>query len=303
VGAAKFIRGLARRIDQQRLDVIVNTGDDESFYGLHVSPDIDTVIYTLAGAVNRAQGWGLEGETFNALKALTRFYGDAWFALGDRDLATHLYRSERLRARAGLSQVTSELADRFGLKARVMPMSDDMVRTFVKVRGQAAMAFQEYFVRRRFRGAVERVELRGIERARPLAGALKSIASSAAVIVAPSNPFVSIGPILGLKGMRKALGSVRTRVAAISPIVAGRTIKGPADKMLRGLGHEVSPLGVARLYRDCVGVFVLDQADGRYREPIEKLGMRAVVTDTIMSSPARAARLAEVVLKALGVYA
>jgi len=303
VGAAKFIRGLAQRVDQRRLDIIVNTGDDESFYGLHVSPDVDTVIYTLAGAVNRAQGWGLADESFNALKALTRFYGDAWFALGDRDLATHLFRSERLRAGARLSRVTAELAERFGVTARVMPMSDDTVRTFVKVRGQPPMAFQEYFVRRRFRGVVERVELRGIGRARPLGAALRSITESAAVILAPSNPFVSLGPILGLKGIRKALASVRSRVGAISPIVAGRTIKGPADRMLRGMGHEVSPLGIARLYRDCVGVFVLDRADARHAGAIENLGIRAVVTDTIMSSPARAARLSEVVLDALAVYA
>jgi LPPG:FO 2-phospho-L-lactate transferase len=303
VGAAKFIRGLAQRVDQRRLDIVVNTGDDESFYGLHVSPDVDTVIYTLAGEVNRTQGWGLADETFNALNALARFYGAAWFALGDRDLATHLFRSERLRAGARLSRVTAELAARFGVKARVMPMSDDSVRTFVKVRGQSAMAFQEYFVRRQFRGVVERVELRGIGRARPLAAALKSITASAAVILAPSNPFVSLGPILGLKGVRQALASVRSRVAAISPIVAGRTIKGPADRMLRGMGHQVSPLGIARLYRDCVGVFVLDRADARHAAAIENLGIRAVVTDTIMSSPARAARLAEVVLDALGVYA
>jgi LPPG:FO 2-phospho-L-lactate transferase len=301
VGAAKLIRGLARRLDQRRLDVIVNTGDDENFYGLHVSPDIDTIIYTLAGAVNRAQGWGLADETFNALGALSRFYGEPWFKLGDRDLATHLFRTERLRESASLSEVTAELAERFGVGARVMPMSDDAVRTFVKVRGRSAMPFQEYFVRRRFRGVVERIELRGIERARPLPAALKSIAGAAAVILAPSNPFVSLGPILGLKGMRKALGSVRSRVAAISPIVAGKTIKGPADRMLRGLGHEVSPLEVARLYRDCVGVFVLDRADRRYAGAIEELGIRALVTDTIMSSPARAARLAEVVLGALAV--
>ena len=301
MGAAKFIRGLARHLDQRRLDVIVNTGDDENFYGLHVSPDIDTIIYTLAGAVNRVQGWGLAEESFVALEALTRFYGEPWFKLGDRDIATHLFRTERLRERASLSAVTAELAERFGVGARVMPMSDDRVRTFVKVRGKSAMPFQEYFVRRRFRGVVERIELRGIERARALASALESIANAAAVILAPSNPFVSLGPILGLKGMRKALSSVRARVAAISPIVAGRTIKGPADRMLRGLGHEVSPLGVARLYRDCVGVFVLDRADQRYAGAIEELGMRAVVSDTIMSTPARAARLSKVVLDALGV--
>ena len=301
MGAAKFIRGLARRVEQRRLDIIVNTGDDENFYGLHVSPDIDTVVYTLAGLVNRAQGWGLPDETFNALGALERFYGEPWFALGDRDLATHLFRTERLGAGARLSQVTAELANRFRLKARVMPMSDDRVRTFVKLRGLPAMPFQEYFVRRRFRGIVERVELRGVERARPLPAALKAIAASAAVILAPSNPIVSLGPILSLKGVRTALASVRSRVAAISPIVGGKTIKGPADRMLRGLGHEVSPLGVARLYRDCVGVFVLDRVDRRYLEPIRALGMRAIATDTIMSSPARAARLAEVVLQELGV--
>jgi len=184
-----------------------------------------------------------------------------------------------------------------------MPMSDDAVRTFVKVRGRAPMPFQEYFVRRRFRGIVERVELRGIAQARPLAAALKSIAASAAVILAPSNPFVSLGPILGLKGMREALASVRARVAAISPIVGGRTIKGPADKMMRGLGHEVSPLGVARLYRDIAGTFVLDKVDRDCAEAIRQLGMRPVVTDTVMVSPARAARLADVVLRALEVYA
>ena len=301
MGAARFIRGLARRVEQSRLDIIVNTGDDEDFYGLHVSPDIDTVIYTLAGVVNRTQGWGLPDETFNTLGALARFYGKPWFALGDRDLATHLFRSERLGRGARLSQVTTELAERFRLKARVMPMSDDRVRTFVKVRRRPAMPFQEYFVRRRFRGVVERVELRGIEQARPLPAALSAIAASAAVILAPSNPIVSLGPILSLKGVRAALASVRSRVAAISPIVGGRTIKGPADRMLRGLGHEVSPLGVARLYRDCVGVFVLDRVDRHYLEPVRALGMRAIATDTIMSSPARAAHLAEVVLQALGV--
>lgn len=221
--------------------------------------------------------------------------------MGDRDLATHLFRTERLGAGARLGEVTAELANRFRLKARVMPMSDDRVRTFVKLRGRPAMPFQEYFVRRRFRGIVERVELRGIEHARPLPAAIEAIAASAAVILAPSNPFVSLGPILGMKGVRAALASVRSRVAAISPIVGGKTIKGPADRMLRGLGHEVSPLGVARLYRDCVGVFVLDRVDQRYLEPIRALGMHAIATDTIMSSPARAARLAEVVMQELGV--
>ncbi len=302
MGAAKFIRGLLRRIAPERLTVVVNTGDDESFYGLHVSPDVDTVTYMLAGESHPAQGWGLRGESFHVGEALTRFYGAPWFNLGDRDLATHLYRNDRMRAGAPLSEITAEIAARFGVKSRVLPMSDDRVRTFVKVRGLAPMPFQQYFVKRRARGVVERIELRGIDDARPLPAALGAIRDSAAVILAPSNPFVSLGPILGLTGVRDALASVRERVAAITPIVGGKTIKGPADKMLRGLGLEVSPLQIARLYQDIAGVFVLDQVDRKYLEPIRALGMRAVAADTVMSTPAKAGRLAEIVLKALSVY-
>ncbi len=252
MGAAKFLRGLVRVTGQPRLRVIVNTGDDEEFYGLHVSPDLDTIVYTLAGASNPTTGWGLEGESFNTLGALVRFYGQAWFNLGDRDLATHLFRTERMRAGQPLSRITAEIARSYGMRAQVMPMSDERVRTFVKVRGRAAMPFQEYFVRRRFRGTVERIELRGAERARPLGAALGAIRDSEAVIIAPSNPFVSIGPILALRGMREAMRRARPRVAAISPIVGG-------------------------------------------------LGMRAVVTDTIMADETRSARLAGVVLRALEV--
>jgi LPPG:FO 2-phospho-L-lactate transferase len=301
VGAAKFIRGLTRRIDPERLTVVVNTGDDETFYGLHVSPDIDTVTYTLAGVVNRAQGWGLEGESFNVLPSLARFYGKPWFGLGDRDLATHLYRTDRMRQGALLSQITAEVARAFSIKSRILPMSDDRVRTFVKLRNRPAIPFQEYFVRGRARGIVETIELRGIRDARPAPGLLQTIRKSAAIILAPSNPFVSLGPILQLAGVREAIGRMKSRVAAISPIVGGRTIKGPADKMLRGLGMEVSPLGVARLYRDIASVFVLDDADSRYIPAIEQLGMRALATDIIMASPERAARLAEAVLRELQV--
>ena len=301
MGAAKFIRGLVRRIDPAALTVVVNTGDDEVFYGLHVSPDIDTVTYTLAGAVNRAQGWGLEDESFNVLGALERFYGKPWFGLGDRDLATHLYRTERMHQGASLSRITAEIAHAFGVKSRVLPMSDDRVRTFVKLRGRRAIPFQEYFVRGRARGVVEKIELRGIAAARPTPAVLAAIRKSRAIILAPSNPFVSLGPILQLGGVRDALRRKKSRVAAISPIVGGKTIKGPADKMLRGLGMEVSPLGVARLYRDIVGLFVIDNADAGCVESIERLGMRAVATDTIMTTPERAAALAEVVLRALEV--
>ncbi|MGO9267609.1 MAG: 2-phospho-L-lactate transferase [Candidatus Binataceae bacterium] len=301
MGAAKFIRGLVRRIDPRRLTVIVNTGDDEQFYGLHVSPDVDTVTYTLAGVVNQSHGWGLAGESFHTLEALARLYGKPWFNLGDRDLATHLYRTERLRAGATLSQVTAAIAGRFGVKSRILPMSDDRVHTHVKLKGKPAIPFQEYFVRGRARGAVEAIELRGLDQARPAPGVLDAIAASRAVILAPSNPFVSLEPITGLAGVRAALTQVRERVAAVSPIVGGKPVKGPADKMMRGLGHEVSPLGIARLYRDFAGLMVIDQLDHRYLEPIRDLGIRAVATDTIMSTPARAAKLADVVLRALEV--
>ena len=299
MGAAKFVRGLALTVDQCRLDVIVNTGDDETFYGLYVSPDLDTITYTLADVVNRGPGWGLAGESFNALGALTRFYGKPWFGLGDKDLATHLYRTDRLRQGASLSRVTAEIARRFGVRASVMPASDDQVRTFVKVKGLPTMPFQQYFVKRRFRGAVETIELKGVATASPCPAALRSIRQAAAVIIAPSNPFVSIGPIVGIKKLREALRSARDRVIAISPIVGGKSVKGPADRMLRGLGHEVSPLAIARLYRDLAGTFVLDNIDAKYLEPVRGLGMRAIAADTVMATAERAASLASVVLDSL----
>jgi LPPG:FO 2-phospho-L-lactate transferase len=202
-----------------------------------------------------------------------------------------------MRAGAKLSDITAEIAKRFGVKSRILPMSDDRVRTFVKLRGRDAMPFQEYFVKGRARGAVEKIELRGIEDARPLPSVLEALRDSSAIILAPSNPFVSLGPIFGLRGVRNALESVRERVVAISPIVGGKTIKGPADKMLRGLGMEVSALGVARIYKDIVGTFVLDNVDRNFIDPIRDLGMRAVAADTIMTTPAKAARLSRIIIE------
>ncbi len=280
--------------------VVVNTGDDDIFYGLYISPDIDTVTYTIAGVVNR-QGWGRADESYATLEALDSFYGPHWFTLGDRDFATHIYRTDRMRAGSSLSQVTAEVARALGVRAEVLPMSDDPVRTFVKLRGRAAIAFQQYFVKGRARGGVEKIELRGVNTARPLPAAIRALRESAAVILAPSNPFVSLGPIFALRGVREVLRRGRARVAAISPIVGGKTIKGPADKMLRGLGMQASALAVARLYQDIAGIFVIDNLDRALAPEIEKLGMRAIVTDTIMTTPAKAARLADVVLRALPV--
>jgi LPPG:FO 2-phospho-L-lactate transferase len=300
VGAARFLRGLSRRTDPRGLTVIGNTGDDEEFFGLHVAPDLDTVLYTLAGRADAGRGWGVRGDTFACLGALGALGLPTWFQLGDRDLATHVLRTACLRRGGSLSSVTADLARRHGIAARLLPMTDDRVRTFVHA-GGLRLPFQEYLVRRRARGRVTRIEIAGAARARPAPGVRAALRAADAIVVAPSNPLVSIGPILAIPGIRRALAARRAPAAAISPLVGGRPLKGPLHRMLRGLGHEVSPRGVARCYTGLVDVFVLDRIDAHWAPRIEALGMRALVTDTIMRTPARAARLATAVLRALGV--
>lgn len=299
MGAARFLRGLSSLLDPRRLTVIVNTGDDEAFFGLHVSPDVDTVIYTLAGVIDPGQGWGLAGDSAHCLDALQRFYNATWFRLGDTDLATHIFRTDALRQGQTLTQITRTITRVLGVHVCVLPMSDAPVRTVVEVAGRGPLPFQQYLVRGRGRGRVRRITLRGARQARPAAGALAALRSADLVIIPPSNPFVSIGPILALRGMRSALRATRAPVAAISPIVAGAPIKGPLHRMLKGLGHEVSPVGVARLYRDCVDVFVMDRRDAGLAPRVAALGMRPVVTDTLMTSPAKSRRLAQTVLAEL----
>lgn len=299
MGAARFLRGLRSLLEPRALTVVVNTGDDECFFGLHVSPDVDTILYTLADLASPAQGWGIAGDSFRCLQALGRLYPETWFQLGDLDLATHIYRTDSLRRGQSLSAVTAQLAPRLGVRQRILPMTDDKVRTFVDVAGQGPLPFQQYLVRRRGRGRVHRIEARGVEKARPAAGVLSSLRRASAILLPPSNPFVSIGPILALPGVRPLLQMRRARVAAISPIVGGAPVKGPLHRMLRGLGHEVSPVAVARLYQDVASVFILDRRDARLAPRIADLGMRPVVTDTLMTTPARARRLAETSLRAL----
>lgn len=299
VGAARFLRGLCSLHDPARLTIIVNTADDETFFGLHVSPDLDTVTYTLANRVDRRQGWGVARDTFVCLEALQRFYSDAWFRLGDADLATHIFRTEQLRRGRSLTRVTADIARRHGVRQRILPMSDQPVRTHVEVAGAGSLPFQEYLVKRRGSGRVRRVRFAGIGAARPAPGVLAALRTADAVILPPSNPIVSIHPILGLRGVRDTLRRRRVRTAAISPLVRGLPIKGPLDHMLRGLGHEVSAVGVAKLYRDFVDLFVLDQSDASLAPQIAALGMRPVVTDTIMRSPAQSRALARVVLREL----
>lgn len=277
----------------------MNTGDDETFFGLHVSPDLDTVTYTLAGLVHPQQGWGLRGDSFRTLDALGRYYDDNWFRLGDGDLATHIYRTDALRRGRKLSAVTAEISRRLAVKQRILPMSDAAVRTVVTTAGDGALPFQDYLVRKRGRGRVTDISFRGAAAARPAPGVLEAIRSAGAIVLPPSNPLVSIGPIMAMRGVRPALRRARARIAAISPIVGGLPIKGPLHRMLSGLGHEVSPVGVARLYRDFVSIFVLDERDAEHAPRIEDLGMRPVVTDTIMSTPARSRRLARTVMQEL----
>jgi len=299
VGAARFLEGLTRVVDPQRLWIVGNTGDDTEMHGLHISPDLDTVAYTLAGLANPEHGWGLEGDTFHCLEALRKLGVDAWFQLGDRDFATHLYRTVRLREGASLTQVTAELALAQGLRMLLLPMTDQRVRTLVKTR-RGVLDFQTYFVRRRARDTVLGVTFDGARKARPAAGLLQAIRQAAGIIVCPSNPIISIGPILAVPGIREALRKSTAPVAAISPIVGGRALKGPAARMMKSLGMRVSALGVAEVYRDFLDVFVLDAVDARQASKIEALGMRVVVTDTIMTSMARKKALARVVVGALG---
>ena len=298
VGAARFLDGLARTVDPARLFIIGNTADDTELHGLHISPDLDTVAYTLAGMSNPKHGWGIAGDTFHCLESLRNLGVDAWFQLGDRDLATHLYRTDRLRHGATLSEVTRELAAAWGVKARIAPMSDDRVRTIVKTR-RGPLDFQTYFVRRRSRDTVLGVEFDGARRAQPAAGILDAIRNGAGVILCPSNPIISIGPILAVPGIRTAIRKTRATVVAISPIVGGRALKGPAARMMKSLGMRVSALGVAELYQDFLDVLILDREDAKLAPKVEALGIRAVVTGAIMTSLTRKKALARATLEAL----
>lgn len=298
VGAARFLRGLQQLTEQPRLTVVGNTGDDEEVWGLHVSPDLDTVLYTLADRADRARGWGLAGDTFACLGAMARLGQPTWFQLGDGDLAMHLTRTAALRAGIPLSAVTARLARAHRVATTLLPMSDDPVRTFVHTPA-GRLAFQDYLVRRRARGTVRRIEYAGARRARPAPGVLSALRTADAILLAPSNPFVSIGPMLAVPAIRRALAARRAPAVAVTPLVGGRPIKGPLHKMLRGLGHEVSPRGVARLYRGLVDVFVLDCVDAAWAPRIAALGITPVVTDTVMRTPTAAANLAAAVLRAI----
>jgi LPPG:FO 2-phospho-L-lactate transferase len=296
VGAARFLRGLVQVVAPQDVTVIVNTGDDDWFHGLLVCPDLDTVTYTLAGAEHPETGWGLAGETFAAMDALERYALPTWFRLGDRDLATHLYRRERLEAGASLSTIAAEIAAAWGVRSRLVPMSDDRVSTRIEVRaadGSASeLRMQEWFVRERAEPSVVAVRFEGVATARPAPGVLDALDNAEKIIVCPSNPVISIGPILAVPGVRDALRRRRDRVVGVSPIIAGAPVKGPADRLMAPLGMEVSCVGVARAYRDVSAALVIDAGDAARAGEVEALGVHPVVADTLMRDARVAAALA-----------
>jgi LPPG:FO 2-phospho-L-lactate transferase len=296
VGAARFLTGLTRLVREEDLTVISNTGDDIELFGLHISPDIDIVAYTLAGIVDEEKGWGIRGDTFQCLYMLKEQGLDAWFGLGDRDLATHIYRTNRLKQGLTLTQITSELCQSLGLKIKILPMSNDNFETRVTT-NVGSMHFEEYFVKRKCKDEVLGVEFVGAATAKPSPGVLEAISDAKLVIVCPSNPVVSIGTILSIKGVRDALKKTKAKVVGVSPIVGGLPIKGPADKMLRALGIEVSAYGVAKFYSDFLDTFVIDKRDAASKGKIEQLGIYVKATNTIMKNFDDKVALAKTVLE------
>lgn len=300
VGAARFLSGLLRVCRPTDVTAIVNVGDDFTLHGLDISPDLDTVTYTLAGQINPETGWGRAGETWRVLTELGRLGGQDWFKLGDLDLALHLFRTQRRSDGASLSQVTGEIAAGFGLELTLLPVSDDPIATRItpaEPDGATEIDFQEYFVAHRHGIAVRSVRFAGIEGAKPAPGVLDALSSAGTVVVAPSNPFISIGPVIDVPQVRETLRGRRGSVVAVSPIVGGASIKGPAGAMMRELGHEPSVVGVARLYAGFAGTLVIDHADAELAPAVAQAGMTPVVTDTIMADPDRAAGLARATLE------
>ena len=296
VGGAKLAAGLQDVLQPGELTVVVNTADDSELWGLRICPDLDTVMYTLAGIANPQTGWGVKGESFGALDMLASYGEETWFKLGDRDLATHVLRTARLRAGEALTGIMTNLAAALGVRSSILPMCDEPVATVLDT-PDGPLEFQEYFVRRRQRDEVLGVELRGIESARPTDAVSRALATADVVVFCPSNPVVSIGPILAVPGMQKALTAARAPKIAVSPLVGGRALKGPADRMLDTLGYEVSATGVARIYEGLVDGMVVDGIDAGERARIEALGLQVLTTDAVMRDTGDRARLAMEVLQ------
>jgi LPPG:FO 2-phospho-L-lactate transferase len=299
VGAARLLRGMVDVVPPTDITAIVNTGDDTILHGLHIAPDLDTVMYTLADAINPETGWGLAGETWRVMESLRRLGGITWFNLGDQDLATHCYRTQRLSEGATLGQVTLELSRSWGVDIRLVPVTDDPLRTKLQLVDGPEVGFQEYFVRLRHDVAVSAVRFEGADRARPGPGVLESLQGADVIVVCPSNPVVSIAPLLAVPGIADQLSERRDRIVGVSPIIAGAALKGPAGRLLLELGFESSVVGVAKWYAPWVGTLVIDEADAGLAPAVEAEGIRCVVAPTIMSSPERSAALSRTVLDAI----
>ncbi len=300
VGAARLLRGMVEVVPPADITAVVNTGDDTVLHGLHIAPDLDTVMYTLADAINPETGWGLAGETWQVMESLGRLGGVTWFNLGDQDLATHCYRTQRLSEGATLGRVTTELARSWGVDVRLVPVTDDSLRTRVQLLDGPEVDFQEYFVRLHHDVPVSGVRFEGAERARPGPGVLEALGAADAIVVCPSNPVVSIGPLLAVPGIADRLADRRDRIVGVSPIIAGAALKGPADRLLREMGFESSVVGVARWYAPWMGTLVIDEADAHLADAVEAEGIRCRVAPTVMSSVDRAAALSRTVLDAVG---
>jgi LPPG:FO 2-phospho-L-lactate transferase len=292
VGGARFLRGLVEVVDPAEVTVIGNVGDDVDVLGLHVSPDLDSILYTLAGLGDEERGWGRAGETWHALEEAERFGGESWFRLGDRDIGLHLVRTQALRRGEPLSAVTARLAERLGLRARLLPATDDRLRTWIETPG-GLLAFQEWFVARRHADDVDGVRFEGAEEARPAPGVVEALRTARLIVIAPSNPYISIWPILAVRQIREALEQRAVPAIAVSPIVGGRAVKGPADRMLARLAGGTSPAQVADCYKGLVDALVVDEADAA---AVDGLALRVVVAKTLMVDGAARRRLAEVVL-------
>src|SRR6266478_566061 len=291
VGASKLLLGLYEVMDPQDLTIIVNTGDDIVLHGLKISPDLDIVTYTLAGIVDSAKGWGFRGETFHALKRLAHFGRANWFNLGDRDLATHIHRTAMLAEGKSLSQAAESIRSALGVKSRILPMSDDPVPTIIDS-NEGSLHFQEYLVKRRAEPVVRGIRFAGVESARPAPGVLEAISTADSIIICPSNPLISIGPIVAVPQVRDQLRTHKGKVFAVCPIVGGRSLKGPSDKMLAQLGHAPTALGVAKLYADFAGTFIIDPADKAQASAIAALGTRVAILPTVMKTRLQKRRLA-----------
>ncbi len=296
VGGAKLASGLAACLGPGELTVIVNTADDFDLYGLRICPDLDTVMYTLAGVANPATGWGVIGDEFTTLDMIGRYGRDPWFRLGDKDFATHILRTEGLRAGLPLSTVIRQLAEGLGVEVRILPMSDDQVATVIST-PDGDLEFQEYFVRRHHEPVVTGVHFRGVKQATPSPTVLSTLESAELIVVCPSNPLVSVAPILAVPGVRAALGAAEAPKVAVSPIVGGSALRGPADRMLESLGYEVSPVGVARLYEGLLDGFVMDRLDEALASEVGSLGFEVLATNTVMQDQPDREALADEVLR------